>query len=128
MEAHQIATPGLVKVSTLARIFSQNGLIYKKLKGSAKQFRRFQAEHPNQIWQSDVMYGPYLPDPKIPEKKKQTFLVAVLDDFSRLIPHAQFYWHEKLPCLEWYFDFFNNERRHQRLKNQTPAQVYLKMT
>ena len=29
--------------------------------------------------------------------------------------------------LEWYFDFFNNERRHQSLENQTPAQVYLKM-
>jgi putative transposase len=29
--------------------------------------------------------------------------------------------------LEWYFDFFNNERRHQSLENQTPAQVYMKM-
>jgi putative transposase len=30
--------------------------------------------------------------------------------------------------LEWYFDFFNNERHHQSLENQTPAQVYMKMT
>ncbi|NIP32536.1 DDE-type integrase/transposase/recombinase, partial [Candidatus Saccharibacteria bacterium] len=29
-----------------------------------------------------------------------TYLVATLDDFSRLIPHAEFYWHEKLPHLE----------------------------
>ncbi|NIV95409.1 integrase, partial [candidate division KSB1 bacterium] len=26
--------------------------------------------------------------------------MATLDDFSRLIPHAEFYWHEKLPHLE----------------------------
>lgn len=100
MEAHQFVTPGLVKPSTLYRIFCNNNLTYKKLKGSTKQFRQFQAEHPNQIWQSDVMYGPYLPDPDRPEAKKRTYLVAILDDFSRLITHAEFYWHEKLPHLE----------------------------
>jgi transposase InsO family protein len=100
MEAHQMVTPGLIKPSTLYRIFCQNSLTYKKLKGSTKQFRQFQAEHPNQIWQSDIMYGPYLPDPDHPGAKKRTFLVAILDDFSRLIPHAEFYWHEKLPHLE----------------------------
>lgn len=100
MEAHQFVTPGLVKPSTLYRIFCNNNLTYKKLKGSTKQFRQFQSEHPNQIWQSDVMYGPYLPDPDRPEAKKRTYLVAILDDFSRLITHAEFYWHEKLPHLE----------------------------
>lgn len=30
--------------------------------------------------------------------------------------------------LEWYFDFFNNERRHQSLENQTPSEIYLKMS
>jgi putative transposase len=29
--------------------------------------------------------------------------------------------------LQWYFDFFNNERPHQSLENQTPFQVYSKM-
>lgn len=100
MEAHQMVTPGTIKSSTLYRIFKQNDLTTKQLKRTQKSFRSFQAEHPNQIWQSDVMYGPYLPDPNRPSAKKQTYLVAVLDDFSRLIPHAEFYWHERLPHLE----------------------------
>jgi len=100
MEAHHLAVPGLLKPSTLSRLFLQNNLTTQQLKKMQKSFRSFQAEHPNQIWQSDLMYGPYLPDPDQPESKKRTYLVAVLDDFSRLIPHAEFYWHEKLPHLE----------------------------
>ena len=100
MEAHQMVSPGLLKSSTLSRLFKQQELTYKKLKKSAKGFRSFQAEHPNQIWQSDVLYGPYLPDPERPGATKRTYLVAILDDFSRLIPHAEFYWHERLPHLE----------------------------
>lgn len=100
MESTSIVAPGLVKPSTLYRIFEQNDLVYKKLKHQSKAFKPFQAEHPNQIWQSDVMYGPYLPDPDRPEAKKRTYLVAIIDDFSRLIVHAEFYWHERLPHLE----------------------------
>jgi transposase InsO family protein len=100
MEAHQLAAPGLLKPSTLSRLLRQNDLTTKQLKKTQKSFRAFQAEHPNQIWQSDVMYGPYLPDPDQPGNKKRTYLVAVLDDYSRLIPHAEFFWHEKLPHLE----------------------------
>jgi len=100
MEAHQWAPLGLLKPSTLSRIFKQHGLTFKQLKQSNKSYRAFQAEHPNQIWQSDTMYGPYLPDPNRPDAKKRTYLVAVLDDYSRLIPHAEFYWHERLPHLE----------------------------
>jgi len=100
MEAHQMVKAGVIKPSTLSRLFKQHELTYKKLKKSAKGFRSFQAEHPNQIWQSDVLYGPYLPDPERPGVTKRTYLVAILDDFSRLIPHAEFYWHERLPHLE----------------------------
>ena len=100
MEAHQMVKPGVIKPSTLYRIFKQHDLTAKQLKNTQKAFRSFQAEHPNQIWQSDVMYGPYLPDPDRPGNKKRTYLVAILDDFSRLIPHAEFYWHERLPHLE----------------------------
>jgi putative transposase len=100
MEAHHMASLGLLKPSTLSRIFKQQGLTAKQLRHCNKSFRSFQAEHPNQIWQSDILYGPYLPDPDRPEKKKQTYLIAILDDYSRLVVHAQFYWHERLPHLE----------------------------
>jgi putative transposase len=100
MEAGQMAAPGLLKPSTLYRLLLKNGLTRKELKKTKKAFRHFQAEHANQIWQSDLMYGPALPDLENPGKAKKSYLVATLDDFSRLIPHAEFYWQEKLPVLE----------------------------
>jgi len=100
IEADQLTPPGLLKESTLARLFKEKGLVRKKLVQAQKDFRAFGAERPNQIWQSDILYGPYLPDPNYPERKKRTYLVAFLDDFSRLIPHAEFFWAEKLPHLE----------------------------
>jgi len=46
------------------------------------------------------MYGPYLPDPNDPTKKIRTQLLAWLDDRSRVILHAQFFFEAKLPNLE----------------------------
>jgi len=88
-----------VKPSTLARHFTQQGLmdIPKKPKGG---FRRFRREHRNCLWQSDLKYGTYLPDPKDAKKSRQTYLIAFIDDYSRLVPHGQFYFNENLPSLE----------------------------
>jgi len=85
---------------------------------NAKTFRRFEAERPNQIWQSDILYGPYLPDPNQPEKNKRTYLVAFIDDFSRLVPHAEFYWDEKFPTLE-------NTFKIAMLKRGMPEIIYV---
>jgi hypothetical protein len=79
MEAHQMIPLGEIKPSTLARQFHAHGLDRKTLAKSSKTFRRFEAERPNQIWQSDILYGPYLPDPNQPEKNKRTYLVAFID-------------------------------------------------
>ena len=65
-----------------------------------KPYRRFERSHFGDLWQGDAMDGPWLPDPADPERQRQTFLFAFLDDHSRLVPHAQFYWNEQLPRLE----------------------------
>jgi transposase InsO family protein len=65
-----------------------------------KPYRRFERHHFGDLWQGDAMDGPWLPDPANPERQRQTFLFAFLDDHSRLVPHAQFYWNEQLPRLE----------------------------
>jgi putative transposase len=65
-----------------------------------KPYRRFERSHFGDLWQGDAMHGPYLPDPANPDKQRQVFLFAFLDDHTRLIPHAQFYWNEQLPRLE----------------------------
>jgi hypothetical protein len=58
--------------------------------------RKFEAELPNDIWQSDVMHGPYV---MVEGRRRKTYLIAFIDDHSRLIPHAAFYLSENLDGL-----------------------------
>lgn len=118
LEKEGLTGPGQIKQSTLSRLLSQRGYSTPQLKGKKKLLGRFQADHPNQIWQSDCLYGPYLPDPNNPEKTKRTYLFAFIDDFSRLVPHGEFYWEEKLPRLE-------NTLKKALLKRGIPEIIYV---
>jgi putative transposase len=40
------------------------------------------------LWQADLSHGPFI---KIKGKAKKTFLIAYIDDCSRLVPYAQFF-------------------------------------
>ena len=99
LEGEGRAKRGALRPSTLARHFAKLGLMEmpKVPKGG---FRRFQKEHRNCLWQADLKYGPYLPDPKNPGKRTRTYLLAFIDDYSRLVPHGEFYLDQKLPALE----------------------------
>jgi putative transposase len=77
-----------VSASTLYRFLKQRGLTARQLL-VVSGHKKFQAELSNQIWQSDMLFGPYVQRPG--GGKTQAFLFAILDDASRLIPHAQFY-------------------------------------
>ncbi len=55
--------------------------------------RKFEAQHPNDLWQSDVMHGPKV---LVQDKQRKTYLVAIMDDHSRLITAAGFYLSENL--------------------------------
>ncbi len=65
-----------------------------------KPYRRFERHHFGDLWQGDAMHGPYLPDPANSDEARQVFLFAFIDDHSRLVPHAQFFWNEQLPRME----------------------------
>ena len=77
--------------------------------------RRFEAELPNDIWQSDVMHGPSV---QVEGKKRKAYLIAFLDDMSRLICHAQFYLSEN---LEAYLDAL----RQALLTRGLPRKLYV---
>lgn len=72
--------------STVYRFFHQQDLMKKNK--SPEDRRKFEAEHPNDMWQSDVMHGPYL---EIDGKQRKTYLIAFIDDHSRLIVYGRFY-------------------------------------
>jgi putative transposase len=87
---------------TLRRQLSRRGATAAQLLAEQrpKSYRRFERSHFGDLWQGDAMDGPYLPDPGDPVRQRQAFLFAFLDDHSRLVPHAQFYWNEQLPRME----------------------------
>lgn len=99
LEGEGKVKPGQLKAATVARHIVRLGLM-KLNKNPTKGMKRFRKEYRNQLWQVDLKYGPYLPDPKNPKKVMRTYLIAFIDDYSRLVPHAEFYFEQKLPALE----------------------------
>ena len=89
--------PG-VSASTLYRFLKQRGLTERQLLAPPAH-KKFEAQLSNQIWQADMLFGPYVQ--RTGGGKIQAFLHATLDDASRLIPHAQFYLSQGLDaCLD----------------------------
>jgi transposase InsO family protein len=89
-------------LSTVHRLLSRKGLTSKrKDDGTSKDRRRFEYDEAGELWMSDVMYGPKL---RAHGRLRQTYLIAFIDDATRLIPHATFALSERtaayLPALE----------------------------
>lgn len=85
---------------TLTTHLRARGQTRRLLTQSVRAFHRFEQDAVNALWQGDAMVGPWLPDPHQPGKKKRAHLFCFLDDHSRLVPHAEFFWEEALPRLE----------------------------
>lgn len=84
--------------STLYRFLKQRGLSERELLAPPAR-KKFEAERANQIWQADMLFGPWVA--RAGGGRMQVFLHATLDDASRLIPHAQFYSSQGLDaCLD----------------------------
>lgn len=115
MQEKALITPGITLCqSTAYRILKQEGLSVRQLQPPTDR-RRFEAEFPNDIWQSDVMHGPSV---QIDGKMHKAYLIAVLDDHSRLLPHAQFFLSER---LESWLDAF----RQALLARGLPRKLYV---
>jgi transposase InsO family protein len=104
MENMQLAPPGVLRRSTLHRALQKKGLSQRKLKPSQKRdLDRFAAAYANDLWQSDMLQGPWLPDPHRKDKMRRTYLYAFLDDASRLLLYGRFFFKGDLPALELVF-------------------------
>ena len=55
--------------------------------------RKFEAEMPNDLWQVDCMHGPRV---EHESKWRKTYLIAFIDDHSRLVPHGEFFLSESV--------------------------------
>ena len=89
--------------ATVHRLLSRHGLMRARPEDpTGKDRRRFAFDKAGELWMSDVMHGPsVVTDGK---KKRKTYLLALLDDATRVITHASFALSENtaafLPVLE----------------------------
>ena len=79
---------------SIYRLFARHGLNISA--PTAVDRRKFETELPNDLWQSDCMHGPKI---AVGGAMRKTYLFAIIDDHSRLIPHAQFYLQETIECF-----------------------------
>ena len=89
-----------LNIHTLTTHLRQQGKTRRLLAQASRNYKRFEREHTNSLWQGDSMVGPWLPDPGAPGKKRRAHLFCFLDDHSRLVPYAEFFFDEALPRLE----------------------------
>ena len=74
--------------STVHRLLSREGLLDARPGAPvATDRRRFAYRHAGELWMSDVMHGPKVADGR---RRRKTFLIAFIDDATRVIPFAAF--------------------------------------
>jgi transposase InsO family protein len=114
-QGHEVAR------STLERQLRLRGCGGKQLRKEAASkvgTRRFVRVGRNTLWQSDIKYGPYIPDPAHPGKNMRTYLAVFIDDATRLVTHAQFYDNQRQPILE-------DALRQAIQRNGSPRSIYV---
>jgi transposase InsO family protein len=89
-------------LSTVHRLLARRGLMAKRKEDpTSKDRRRFEYDAAGELWMSDVMYGPKI---KVRGRLRRTYLIAFIDDATRVIAFAAFTLSEGtvafLPVLE----------------------------
>ena len=84
--------PNQIPLSTAYRYLAAH-LPRRTLPVTGKEQKRFFHRYPNECWQGDTMYGPYIKDDQTLHAKR-TYLIAFIDDATRLIVAAQFFFSE----------------------------------
>lgn len=84
--------------STVYRLLAAHGFQAQPAASAEPDAKAFTHPYANDLWMSDVMHGPRL---RVPGRRRgpKTYLLALLDDTSRLVPFAAFYPAESSPCL-----------------------------
>lgn len=77
--------------STVNRLLKQAGLMQPPAdQPEPRDRRRFSWPLANDMWQVDVMHGPKIAAAEPGRRKARSYLLAFLDDSTRVVPHAAF--------------------------------------
>jgi putative transposase len=111
--------PNEVSAATAYRYLADSGLVRRNVTKTGNEQRRFCHSFPNDCWQGDVMHGPYIKDGVMAEARaRKTYLAAFIDDASRLIVGAQFFFSEATANIKTVL-------RHAVTTYGVPAKLYL---
>lgn len=101
---------GVIPKSVLYRVLLQRGLFVRAQLAPTTFYRMLRSHHlldeaavqkqrlsfampfANQLWQADTLYGPTIKSAD--GQWKKTFLIAFIDDASRVIAHAEFFYRD----------------------------------
>ena len=90
--ADSLMKPNEVSKTNVYKLFQH--YLPKRIAGkTGKEQKRFEHRYPNDCWQADTMYGPYIKEGN-GGRARRTYLIAFIDDKSRLIVGAQFFFSE----------------------------------
>jgi hypothetical protein len=106
------STPSL---SSLYRFLRARGLHLHNA-SFPRDHRAYEFDLAGDCWQLDVMYGPDLTTPK--GTRRRSYLFAILDDATRLIAHAQFYFEQHMRSLK-------DTLKQAFLKRGLPRRLYM---
>jgi putative transposase len=76
-----------LKATTVHRLLSRHGLMEPERPAADKDRRRFAFQKAGELWMSDVMHGPAV---ALGNQKRKTYLIAFVDDATRVVPYAAF--------------------------------------
>jgi transposase InsO family protein len=98
-----VPTELILAPATVHRLLAQHGLNRPQpTDNSTKDRRHFAFEKAGELWMSDVMHGPSVP--LSDKREKKVYLIAFLDDATRIVPFASFAFSEStaafLPVFE----------------------------
>ena len=100
MVSEGIIDPGNISRPTVYRYIEDLSLAGELKDDEKAESLRFSHEHVGDLWQGDVMYGPYI---TIGKKKVQTYLHMFIDDASRYPVYSQFYMSQNFETLRHCF-------------------------
>lgn len=116
-ESMLLAPTSVLRRSTVHRVLQRAGMSARpKSQSDRKDLDRFEALAPNDLWQSDMLHGPWLVDPATGKARRAKFY-GFLDDHSRLLLYGRFAFAEALPHLEFVM-------RRSLQKRGVPRRVY----
>ena len=91
----KIIEPEYFTEATLRNFMKANNIAFNSEPGKPR--KAFEMPHINMLWTADFMHGPYL---KIGKKKQKTYLCVIIDDYSRLLVVAIFFFEESSLSLQ----------------------------